>query len=151
MAGERPLYVLIVDDDEADFLLIEEALETAAFPPVTIRVADGRQAVDFLRRRGYYAQARRPDLVLLDLNMPRMNGHEVLAELKDDADLRSIPVVVLTTSSAGQDIRAGYLGHASAVVTKPLDLPSFEAAVRTINDFYRGVAALPHRAPLRLA
>ncbi|GAA2700750.1 response regulator [Actinoplanes palleronii] len=143
--------MLIVDDDEADVLLIEEALETALVPPVTSRVADGRQAVDFLRRRGYYEQARRPDLVLLDLNMPRMNGHEVLAELKGDADLCSIPVVVLTTSSAAEEIQASYAEHASAVVTKPLDLPSFEAVVRTINDFYLDVAALPHRYPLRLA
>jgi CheY-like chemotaxis protein len=140
MAIARALHVLVVDDDEADFLMVEEALETADIPPIVTRVADGRQALDFLRNRGFFAQARRPDLVLLDLNMPRMNGHEVLAAMKRDDELRTIPVVVLTTSSAREDVAASYQQHASAFVTKPMDYPSFEIAVRTISDFFQSAA-----------
>ncbi len=109
-------------------------------PPIVTRVADGRQALDFLRRRGFFARASRPDLVLLDLNMPRMNGHEVLAAMKNDDDLRTIPVVVLSTSSAPEDVAASYREHASAFVTKPMDYFSFETAVRTISDFFQSAA-----------
>jgi CheY-like chemotaxis protein len=137
------MHVLIVDDDEADFVMIEEALEAVPVPPVTTRVADGRQALDFLHRRGLYQLARRPDLVLLDLNMPRMNGHEVLVAMKNDEGLKAIPVVMLTTSSAREDVVASYRQHASAFVTKPMDYDSFETAVRTINDFFQDVAAVP--------
>ena len=139
----RSLHVLVVDDDDADTLLIEEALESVPMPPVVSRVKDGREALNFLRRRGFYAHARRPDLVLLDLNMPRVGGHEVLAEVKSDPDLHTIPVVVLSTSSAGADIASSYGGHANAFVTKPGDLDSFEAAVRLITDFYSSVASRP--------
>ncbi|BCY08272.1 response regulator [Actinoplanes sp. L3-i22] len=140
MTTARALHVLLVDDDEADVLMVEEALETADVPPIVTRVADGRQALDFLRNRGVYAEAHRPDLVLLDLNMPRMNGHEVLAAMKQDEELRTIPVVVLTTSSAREDVTASYREHASAFVTKPMDYPSFEIAVRTISDFFQSAA-----------
>ncbi|GIF03935.1 response regulator [Actinoplanes siamensis] len=137
MVSARALHVLVVDDDEADFLMIEEALETAAVPPVVTRVADGTQALDFLRRRGCFRRARRPDLVLLDLNLPRMSGHQVLTAMKRDACLRAIPVVVLTTSSAREDVAASYREQASAFVTKPMDYHSFEAALRTINDLFQ--------------
>ncbi|WP_436535195.1 response regulator [Actinoplanes sp. HUAS TT8] len=140
MVSARALHVLVVDDDEADFLMVEEALETASVPPIVTRVADGRQALDFLHRRGFYADARRPDLVLLDLNMPRMNGHEVLAAMKNDDELCTIPVVVLTTSSAREDVDASYQQHASAYVTKPMDYFAFESAVRTISEFFQSVA-----------
>jgi CheY-like chemotaxis protein len=137
--------VLIVDDDDADSMMIEEALETAPVPPVTTRVSDGRQALDFLHRRGFYKGAARPDLVLLDLNMPRVSGHEVLADVKSTVELRSIPIVVLTTSSADEDVLRSYHQHANAFVTKPIDLDSFEAVVRLIDRFYREVAALPDK------
>lgn len=140
MVTARALHVLIVDDDEADFMMIEEALEGAAVPPIVTRVTDGRQALDFLRQRGWFAQARRPDLILLDLNMPRMNGHEVLAAIKSDERLRTIPVVVLSTSSAQEDVTASYQLHASAFVTKPMTYDSFLVAVRTISEFFQTAA-----------
>lgn len=136
-------HVLIVDDDDADTMMIEEALAAEPVPPVVSRVADGAEALAFLRRQGAYTDAPRPDLVLLDLNMPRMGGHEVLLEIKGDDTLKSIPIVVLTTSDALPDITASYVRHANAYVTKPLDLDSFEEAVRRIRRFYAEVAVLP--------
>ncbi|AEV85555.1 chemotaxis protein CheY [Actinoplanes sp. SE50] len=140
---ERVLDVLIVDDDDADTLMIEEALLDVEPAPAVHRVSDGSEAIDYLRRQGPYADARRPDLILLDLNMPRMGGHEVLAEVKNDEALKSIPVVVLTTSNALPDITASYARHANAFVTKPMDLDGFEAAVRKIRKFYGETAVLP--------
>ncbi|WP_229075611.1 response regulator [Actinoplanes sp. DH11] len=144
MSGVTRLqHVLVVDDDAADTLMIEEALLSVPEPPVVHSVEDGREALDYLRRIGRYADEPRPDLVLLDLNMPRMSGHEVLAEIKRDESLKSIPIVVLTTSTAGPDITASYAEHANAYVSKPMDLDSFEAAVRKINHFYSEIAILP--------
>ncbi|GAA1642416.1 response regulator [Actinoplanes couchii] len=143
MSGTRPLDVLIVDDDDADAMMIEEALQGAATPPVVHRVSDGGQALEYLRREGGFPTANRPDLILLDLNMPRMGGREVLMEIKKDERFTAIPVVVLTTSNAVPDIVASYAGHASAFVTKPMDLDGFEEAVRQINRFYGAVATLP--------
>ncbi|MFD1364463.1 response regulator [Actinoplanes sichuanensis] len=143
MSSGRTLQVLVVDDDDADTLMIEEALLSAEQPPVISRVADGSEALDYLRRRGAHADAVRPDLILLDLNMPRMGGQEVLREIKNDEELKSIPVVVLTTSDTMVDIAASYTRHANAYVTKPMDLDSFEAAVQQISRFYTDVAVLP--------
>ncbi len=139
----RSLQILVVDDDDADALMIEEALAAADAPATVNRVVDGRHALDFLRRSGDYADAPRPDLILLDLNMPRMGGREVLAEVKTDEALMTIPVVVLTTSAAADDIVSSYQHRANAYVTKPIDLDAFEAAVQEINAFYREVAVLP--------
>ncbi|MEU8820525.1 response regulator [Actinoplanes sp. NPDC048796] len=141
--GGTALTILVVDDDDADALMIEEALLGAAVPPVVHRVADGLEALEFLRRQGGYGDAVRPDLVLLDLNMPRMDGREVLAELKADDGLKSIPVVVLTTSGESTDITASYVRHANAFVTKPMELDAFVAAVQQIDRFYRDIAMLP--------
>ncbi|MFI1990645.1 response regulator [Actinoplanes sp. NPDC020271] len=143
MSTDRALHVLLVDDDEADFLMVEEALETAAVPPIVTRVTDGPQALDFLRRRGFFARASRPDLVLLDLNLPRMDGHQVLTAIKNDDELRAIPVVVLSTSVAPEDVAASYREHASAFVAKPMDWISFVTTVRTISDFFQTAAAVP--------
>jgi CheY-like chemotaxis protein len=143
VVSARTLTVLVVDDDDADAMMIEEALLAASVPVLVRRVADGREAVDYLRRTGSYVGAPRPDLILLDLNMPRMGGREVLAEIKADADLKSIPVIVLTTSAAAVDITASYEFHANAFVTKPMNLDAFEAVVRQIDRFYRDVAVLP--------
>ncbi|MEU4559531.1 response regulator [Actinoplanes sp. NPDC023936] len=145
MATGRALTVLVVDDDDADTMMIEEALMTAPIPPTVHRVADGTEALEYLRRNGGFADAVRPDFILLDLNMPRMNGNEVLVQLKSDDDLKTIPVVVLTTSNAGADIESSYAHHANAYVTKPIDLESFEGAVRQINRFYSDVATLAVR------
>ncbi|GAA2702131.1 two-component system response regulator [Actinoplanes palleronii] len=135
--------MLIVDDDDADTLMIEEALLAAAPPPAVHRVADGSEAMDYLLQRGAYTDATRPDLILLDLNMPRMSGHEVLAAVKSNDALKRIPVVVLTTSTALPDITASYTRHANAFVTKPMDLDGFEEAVQKIKNFYNDVAILP--------
>ncbi|HET6478557.1 MAG TPA: response regulator, partial [Actinoplanes sp.] len=107
------------------------------------RVADGREALDYLRREGDYAQASRPDLILLDLNMPRMDGRETLAAIKTDDQFKAIPVVILTTSGAEPDIVASYQHRANAYVTKPFGLDDFETTVRQINQFYRDIASLP--------
>ncbi|MBB2947434.1 CheY-like chemotaxis protein [Actinoplanes lutulentus] len=144
MSGlSRLQHILVVDDDPADTMMIEEALLGVDMPPVVHAVEDGREALDFLRRRGRYAGVPRPDLVLLDLNMPRMGGHEVLRDIKNDDDLKSIPIVVLTTSTAAPDITASYATHANAYVSKPMDLDSFESAIRKINHFYSEIAILP--------
>ena len=137
------LRILVVDDDDADALMIEEALEAADRPAVVDRVADGREALRYLRQEDEHASAERPDIVLLDLNMPGMHGREVLSEIKSDRDLTAIPVVVLTTSGEAADIVESYRHQASAYVTKPIDLDSFEAVVREINRFYRDTAVLP--------
>lgn len=140
----RRLEILVVDDDDADALMIEEALESTETHPVVKRVADGREALDYLRRVGPFADAQRPDLILLDLNMPRMDGRETLEAIKTDEQLKAIPVVILTTSGATPDIVASYQHRANAYVTKPFGLDEFEATVRQIDRFYREVAVLPH-------
>ena len=137
------LQILVVDDDDADALMISEALESANTQAVVERVADGREALDYLRRQGRFAQAHRPDLILLDLNMPRMDGRETLAAIKSDEQLKAIPVVILTTSGATPDIVSSYQHRANAYVTKPFGLDDFEATVRQIDRFYREVATLP--------
>jgi CheY-like chemotaxis protein len=139
----RTMSILVVDDDDADALMIEEALELSDADVVVNRVGDGREALDYLRRTGDHTGATRPDLILLDLNMPRMGGHEALVEIKADDDLKSIPVVILTTSGAGSDVLSSYQSQANAYVTKPMELDGFEVAVGQINRFYREVALLP--------
>ena len=140
----RSLQILVVDDDDADALMIEEALAGAAEMQSRVeRVADGREALDYLRREGRYADASRPDLILLDLNMPRMDGRETLAAIKTDDRLKAIPVIILTTSGAAPDIVSSYQQRANAYVTKPFGLDDFEATVRQIDRFYREIASLP--------
>ncbi|GGX58718.1 response regulator [Streptomyces minutiscleroticus] len=139
-AATRPYDVLLVEDDIADAMLIQDALTDRGARNLT-QVADGVQALEYLRDPNH----SRPDLIVLDLNMPRMNGREFLAIVKEDADLRSIPVVVLTTSSAPDDVSGAYQHHANAYVTKPVNLEQFEQAVRSIDTFYLDVAAKPSR------
>ena len=141
----RSLEILVVDDDDADALMISEALEGSGSGQRTTvnRVADGREALDYLLRTSPYENALRPDLILLDLNMPRMDGRETLAAIKGDERLKTIPVVILTTSGAAPDIASSYQHRANAYVTKPFGLDEFEATVRTIDRFYREVALLP--------
>ncbi len=135
--------VLVVEDDPGDTLMIREALETFAPETAVAAVGDGVDALRYLRSEGEFAGRPRPDLVLLDLNMPRKDGREVLAEVKSDDQLRSIPVVVLTTSSAAQDIQNSYELHANAYVTKPADFEEFDDVVRSIERFFGCVAQLP--------
>ena len=137
------MQILVVDDDDADALMISEALENGETDTTVRRVVDGREALDYLRRKGRFSDAHRPDLILLDLNMPRMDGRETLAAIKTDDTLKAIPVVILTTSGATPDILSSYQHRANAYVTKPFGLDDFEAAVREIDRFYREVAVLP--------
>jgi CheY-like chemotaxis protein len=141
-AGE-PIEVLLVEDDPGDVLLIREAFEFNKVHNNLNVVSDGEQALAYLRGEGQYAGANRPDLVLLDLNLPRKDGREVLAEVKNDEKLRAIPIVVLTTSEAEEDVLKSYQLHANAYVTKPVDFERFVAIVRQIDDFFVSVVRLP--------
>jgi two-component system response regulator len=140
-----PIEILLVEDDPGDRLITIEALEHSKVTNNLHWVENGEEAIGFLKRTGPYADAVRPDLVLLDLNLPRRDGREVLAEIKDDAELRRIPVVVLTTSQAEEDILRSYDLHANAYVTKPVDFSRFVDVVRQIDDFYFTVVKLPGR------
>lgn len=135
--------VLLVDDDPGDTLMIREAFEHNKVRNELTCVADGVEAMRYLRREGEYAGAPRPDLVLLDLNLPRKDGREVLAEIKGDPQLATIPVVVLTTSHAEEDVLRSYQLHANAYVTKPVDFERFIDVVRQIDEFFVTVVKLP--------
>jgi len=135
--------VLLVDDDPGDTLMIREAFEHNKVRNELACVADGVEAMRYLRREGEYASAPRPDLILLDLNLPRKDGREVLAEIKGDPLLATIPVVVLTTSHAEEDVLRSYQLHANAYVTKPVDFDRFIDVVRQIDEFFVTVVKLP--------
>ena len=139
----RTRHLLVVEDDPGDVLLTREALAGSTTPLDVHVVDDGEAAVDFLRREGGHRDAPRPDLVLLDLNLPRLDGREVLARIKSDPGLRSIPVVVLTTSKAAEDVRRSYELHANAYVTKPAELDRFLSVVRQVGEFFLTVVRLP--------
>ena len=139
-----PIDVLLVEDSPGDVRLTQEAFAEANIAVHMHVVADGVEAMDFLRRSDAYADAPRPGLILLDLNLPRMDGREVLARLKDDADLRTIPTVILTTSEAEIDIATSYDLQANCYLTKPAQLEEFEILVRSIGDFWLTKVKLPH-------
>ncbi len=138
-----PIRVLLVEDDPGDTLMIKEAFEENKLRNELSCVADGVDALRYLRREDEFADVPRPDLILLDLNLPRKDGREVLAEIKSDEALRTIPVVVLTTSEAEEDILRSYELHANAYVTKPVDFERFIAVVRQIDEFFVEVVKLP--------
>jgi CheY-like chemotaxis protein len=141
----RQIEVLLVEDDPGDVLMTKEAFEDYKLSNQLHVVTDGTEAMDFLRRQGDHADAPRPDLVLLDLNLPRMDGRQVLEAIKSDSQLASIPVVVLTTSEAEDDVLKSYSLHANAYVTKPVDFERFIEVVRQIDDFFVTVVRLPRR------
>jgi CheY-like chemotaxis protein len=141
--SRQELHILLVEDDPGDVLMTQEAFEHHKITNPLHIVTDGVAAMEFLRGRGKYADAPRPGLILLDLNLPKMDGREVLAEIKSDENLRSIPVVVLTTSSAEEDILRSYNTYANAYVTKPVDLLRFMDVVRQIEDFFITVVQHP--------
>jgi CheY-like chemotaxis protein len=140
----RPIEILLVEDDPGDTLITTEALQQSKVINNLNSVVNGEEALAYLRREGDYADAVRPDLVLLDLNLPRRDGREVLAEVKADDDLRRIPIVVLTTSQAEEDIVRSYDLHANAYVTKPVDFERFVDVVRSIDEFYFTIVRLPN-------
>ncbi|WP_018546584.1 response regulator [Streptomyces sp. LaPpAH-108] len=140
-----PIDVLLVEDDPGDELMTREAFEDNKIGNTLHVVRDGEEALHFLYRQGEHADAPRPDLILLDLNLPKYDGRQVLERIKSDPDLSHIPVVVLTTSAAEEDILRSYKLHANAYVTKPVDLDQFIAAVRQIDDFFVQVVRLPRQ------
>ena len=137
--------ILLVEDNPGDARLAQEALKEGRMSSRLAVVVDGVEGMSFLRREGEYANAPRPHLVLLDLNLPRKDGRQVLAEMKADPDLRRIPVVVLTTSQAEQDICRCYDLHANCYITKPVDLDRFIAVVRSIEEYWCSVVTMPPR------
>ncbi len=139
----RIIDILLVEDSPTDVLIAREALTEARLLNTIHVVEDGVDALAFLRRQGRFANAPRPDLILLDLNLPRKNGREVLAEIKADEALKSIPVVVLTTSSAEEDIIRSYSLHANCYVVKPVEFDNFVKAVQSIRQFWFTIVALP--------
>ncbi|MFG3200428.1 response regulator [Streptomyces sp. NPDC048192] len=141
----QPIEVLLVEDDPGDELMTREAFEDNKIGNTLHVARDGEEALDFLYRRGAYTEAPTPDLILLDLNLPKYDGRQVLERIKSDPDLAHIPVVVLTTSSAEEDILRSYKLHANAYVTKPVDLDQFIAAVRQIDEFFVTVVRLPRQ------
>jgi CheY-like chemotaxis protein len=137
--------VLLVEDDPGDVMLIREAFSDHKVGNVLTVVNDGVEAMKYVRGEGEYASAERPDLVLLDLNLPRKSGAEVLAEIKGDPKLSTIPVVVLTTSQSEEDVLSSYKMHANAYITKPVDFERFGQIVHQIDDFFVGIVKLPPR------
>ena len=140
-----PLGVLLVEDDPGDVLIAEEALKASRLKSKLTVVPDGVEALKYLRHEDGYQDVDRPDLILLDLNLPKKSGHEVLAEVKSDPELRRIPVVVLTTSGADEDVELSYDLHANVFVTKPVDFDHFTEVVKQIDDFFLSVASLPQK------
>ena len=139
----KPVEILLVEDNPGDVRLTQEIFKEGRLSNNLQVVGDGVEAMAFLRRQGKYANAVRPDIILLDLNLPRKDGREVLGEIKGDPDLKRTPVVVLTTSNAGQDISRAYDLHANCYIAKPVDLDEFIKVVRTIEDFWLQIVKLP--------
>ena len=143
----KPIEILLIEDEPGDAYLTTEALKAAKILNRVHLAEDGIEAMAFLHRQGAHAEAPRPDLIMLDLNLPRKDGREVLAELKNDPCLSSIPVVVLTTSSADEDILRSYRLHANCYITKPVDLDQFMAVIQATQEFWLTVVKLPPSAP----
>lgn len=138
-----PFEILLVEDDPADAGLAKRALRDGRILCNVSHVRDGVEAMEYLRRQGSFAGAARPDLILLDLNMPRMDGREVLQEMKADDELKTIPVVILTTSDVDRDVNASYLLGANSFITKPMDMDAFFDAVKSIEEYWFRVVRLP--------
>lgn len=139
----KPVNILIVEDNEGDARLIKEVLNTNKIFNNLYAVKDGVQAMDFLRRNEKYTDVPTPDLIILDLNLPKKDGREVLAEIKSDEALKKIPVVVMTTSEAQEDILKSYNQHANCFISKPIDLNQFVKVVRSIEEFWFTIVKLP--------
>jgi len=143
LGNGRPIHILLVEDNEGDVRLTREALKEGRVHNSLGVASDGIEALAMLRREGRYTDCERPDLILLDLNLPRKDGREVLAEIKDDPALKRIPVVVLTTSKAEEDIIKSYDLHANCYIAKPVDFDKFVAVIKTIDEFWLSVVKLP--------
>lgn len=143
MNDGQSIEILLVEDNPGDVRLTKEALKEGKVPTNLSVVGDGEEALAFLRRQDGYAEAPKPDIILLDLNLPRKDGREVLADIKEDEELRRIPVVILTTSEAEQDVIRTYDLHANCYITKPVDLDKFIDVVKYIESFWLGIVRLP--------
>ena len=139
----RPIEILLVEDNPGDADLAREALEGSKFHNILNVVDDGEKAMAYLHRNGLYTEVSRPDLILLDLNIPKKDGRQVLAEIKEDDNLKRIPVVILTTSRAEEDVIKSYNLHCNCYITKPIDLDQFLNVVRSIEDFWLSIVVLP--------
>lgn len=137
------IHILLVEDNPGDVRLTREALRGARVANDLQVVGDGEAAIDYLRRRGRYVDAPRPDIVLLDLNLPRLDGREVLMDIKSDPDLAKIPIIILTSSSAERDIHSAYELHANCYISKPVDFTEFIEAVRSLEGFWLRIVRLP--------
>lgn len=144
-AQGKMIEILLVEDNPGDVRLTKEAIKECKINNVLNVVTDGQMAIDYLKKTGAHAQAKRPDLILLDLNLPIKSGREVLAEIKNDAELRRIPVVVLTTSKAEEDILRSYSLHANCYITKPVDITQFVAIVKALENFWFTIVKLPNQ------
>jgi len=144
-SGGQPIEILLVEDNPADVRLTFEAFKDSRIANHISVVSDGEEAMKFLRKEGEYANAEQPDLVLLDLNLPKKDGREVLSEIKSDKDLRAIPVIVLTTSAADKDVWKAYDAGVNSYITKPVNLDKFIGIVRSIEDFWLEIVKLPTR------
>ncbi len=143
MMAIEPIRILLVEDQPADVRLTEEVLKAGKVANELYVAEDGEKAMEFLRQEGDYSDVPRPDLVILDLNLPRMDGKEVLAAIKSDPALLQIPVLMLTTSAAERDILDAYAQHVNAYITKPIDLDEFVGVVRSIEQFWLSIVRLP--------
>ena len=139
----KPIHILLVEDNEGDIVLTTEALEEGKIANTISVVRDGWEAIQYLDKNEGYGDAERPDLVLLDINMPKVNGHEVLAHIKTDDELKDIPVVMLTTSSDEVDIKKSYENYVNCYITKPVDVDSFIEAISTVENFWISIVQLP--------
>lgn len=141
--ANRIVTILLVEDNPGDVRLVREALTEGKLPHRLNVVNDGVEAIEYLRRQGKHSKAETPDLILLDLNLPKLDGREVLDDIKNDPELKRIPVVILSTSRADEDVRLTYEGHANCYITKPADFDQFAKIVRAIEDFWLSVVVLP--------
>ncbi|WP_243371651.1 response regulator [Geotalea sp. SG265] len=139
----KVMEILLVEDNEADAFLMQEVLQESSYRNNVTVVPNGLDAMEFLRRQGHYGGAPRPDIILLDLNLPKKDGREVLEEVKSDPDLKIIPVVVLTTSESEEDVRNSYGSHANCYITKPMELDQTYRTIQGIQDFWFGTVRLP--------
>ena len=146
METTEPIHILLVEDNDGDILLIEEAFEEAKLMNKVSIVKDGEKAIHFLTKQGGYSNADTPDLILLDVNLPRKNGHEVLEFVKTDEKLKQIPVIMLTTSSSEKDVLKSYKNHANCYITKPVEVEEFLKAITKIKNFWINLVKLPHEA-----
>lgn len=141
----KPIHILLVEDNEGDILLTTEALNDGRLINQISVVKDGLQALNFLEKKGEFKNMELPDLVLLDVNLPKLNGHEVLKAIKINEDLKHIPVIILTTSSAEKDIFKSYQNHANCYITKPVNINNFFSVITTIENFWFNIVKLPSK------